>query len=76
MRVLRDPSSINYEIESSTDPQVSRLLAARVEFNHQYEDEYEPGELLAVIVIEAGDTFQALDGEMDGHFLLNCYSGN
>ena len=74
MRLLRDPLSITAEIESSPDPLVSKLLAARVEFNRQYEDEYEPGELLNVIVIEAGDTLQVLDAEMGGHFLSNAYS--
>jgi hypothetical protein len=62
------------------DPRMRDLMARRVEFVSQEIDASEDecgdiGELLNFIVIEPGDTLQAIDAEMDGTFLTDHYGG-
>ena len=69
MRVLRDTEAINTEIRTCPDRSMGQLLA-----DHQlFVEEHEEGVLIAIIV-EPGDTLQALDEELDHKFLINHYA--
>ncbi len=80
MHVLRDAESIDAEIKSCADPCMRQLIADRAEFVRQEVDasegEYDDiGELISFILVEPGDTLQAIDAEMDGTFLVDHYGG-
>ena len=75
MRIYRDAESIAHEIESSRDPLISKLLAARVHQGLEYQDEDNPEWLLSVIVVEPGDTLADLNPEANGELLANAWSG-
>ncbi len=80
MHVLRDAESIDAAIRSCADPYMRQLIADRAEFVRQEVDasegEYDDiGELLNFILVEPGDTLQAIDAEMDGTFLADHYGG-
>jgi hypothetical protein len=80
MHVLRDSYSIDAEIRSCADPCMRQLIAARAEFARNEVDasegEYDDiGELLNFILVEPGDTPQAIDAEMNGTFLVDHYGG-
>lgn len=73
MRVLRDAPSINAEMQTCTDSCIARLLARYLNYLNAPEDS-EAGSL-KVILIDPGDTLQAIDTEMQHRFLTNAYSG-
>ncbi len=80
MHVLKDAESIDAEIRSCADPCMRQLIADRAEFVRNEIDasdgEYHDiGELLNFILVEPGDTLQAIDAEMDGAFLVDHYGG-
>lgn len=74
MHVLRDANSITAEIQTCRDPHLRKLLAARLEFVCE-NDDYEVGELINFIVVEAGDTLQMIDAELGGTFLNDHWGG-
>ena len=74
MRILRDTSAINNEIEENPDQAISRLLTRHLQFGTEYDHE-DADELLTVFVIEPGDTPRTIDAAMAGGFLVNHYSG-
>lgn len=73
MRVLHRADSINAEIESSSDPEVARLLAQHVQFAIESDDL--DIALLTVLMVEPGDTLQTIDSAMNGQFLANDFAG-
>ena len=60
MHVYRDSPSIRQAAETSTDPELRRLISVRIEELSEYED-CDLGELINIIVIEPGDTLTDLD---------------
>ena len=80
MHVLRDAASIDAKIQSCGDPCMRNLMERRVEFVrnevNDSEGEYDDiGELLNFILVEPGDTLEAIDAEMNGTFLADHYGG-
>lgn len=73
MRVLRDAESINAEMQTCNDSCSAQLLVRYLNYINASEDS-EAGSL-KVILIEPGDTLQAIDTEMHRGFLTNAYSG-
>lgn len=71
MRHLLNAASIRAEVETSPDPNMGRLLASHVQFMN--DNDYE-AESLTVIIVEPGDTLEALDAELDFKLLVNHYS--
>ena len=70
MRILRDTESINQEIATCPDRQMSAILADRLNFVVESDE----GPFI-VIVVEPGDSPRTLDEHFDGGFLDNAYSG-
>lgn len=80
MHVLRDAESIDTAVRSCADPCMRQLIADRAEFVRNEVDasdgEYaDISELVNFILVEPGDTLQAIDAEMNGTFLVDHYGG-
>ncbi len=73
MRVLRDARSINTEMQTCTDSCIARLLARYLNYINASEDS-DAGSL-QVVLVEPGDTTEAIDSEVHGQLLTNAYSG-
>lgn len=74
MQILRDEVAVHVAIESWRDQALCQLLAKRLAFYAEYED-LELSALFKLILIEPGDTLADLDGEFNGAFLINHFSG-
>ena len=68
MRVLRDTESITNEINTCPDRAMAQLLADHQEFVRENEE----GQLIAIIV-EVGDSLEALDEKLEHKLLDNPY---
>lgn len=73
MRVLRDAPSINAEMQTCNDSCIARLLARYLNYLNAAEDSNAGS--IRVILVEPGDTLQAIDTEMQQGFLTNAFSG-
>ena len=73
MQILRDEEDFACAIDSWADQELVQLLQSRLAFYAEYEEPL--GELFKLILVEPGDTQADLDGQFDGAFLINYYSG-
>jgi hypothetical protein len=74
MQILRDQVAVLSAIDSWPDQALCQLLTERLTFYADYDD-LDLSELFKLIFIEPGDTLADLDGEFNGAFLINHFSG-
>ena len=73
MQILRDEEDFACALDSWPDQELVQLLRNRLAFYAEYEEPL--AGLFKLILIEPGDTLADLDGELNGAFLINHYSG-
>ena len=73
MQILRDEEDFACALDSWPDQELVQLLRNRLAFYAEYEEPLSG--LFKLILIEPGDTLAGLDGEFNGAFLINHYSG-
>ena len=73
MQILRDEEDFACALDSWHDQELVQLLQSRLAFYAEYEDPL--SDLYKLILIEPGDTIDGLDGEFNGAFLMNHFSG-
>jgi hypothetical protein len=73
MQILRDEEDFACALDSCADQELVQLLQSRLAFYADYEEPL--ADLFKLILVEPGDTLAGLDGEFDGAFLINHYSG-
>ncbi len=73
MQILRDEVAVHAAIDNWPDQAMCQLLTERLAFYAEYEEPLSG--LFKLILIEPGDTLADLDGEFNGGFLINQFSG-
>jgi hypothetical protein len=73
MQILRDEEDFACALDSWPDQELVQLLRNRLAFYAEYEEPL--AGLFKLILIEPGDTLADLDGEFNGGFLINHFSG-
>jgi hypothetical protein len=73
MQILRDEEDFACALVSWPDQVLVQLLQSRLAFYAEYEEPL--ADLYKLILVEPGDTLADLDGEFNGAFLINHYSG-
>jgi hypothetical protein len=73
MQILRDEEDFACALDTWADRELVQLLQSRLSFYAEYEEPL--GDLFKLILVEPGDTLAGLDGEFNGAFLINHYSG-
>ena len=73
MQILRDEEDFACALGSWADQELVQLLQSRLAFYAEYDELLR--EVFKLILIEPSDTLSDLDGEFNGVFLINHYSG-
>jgi hypothetical protein len=73
MQILRDEEDFACALNSWPDQELVQLLRNRLAFYAEYEEPLSG--LFKLILVEPGDTLDDLDGEFNGAFLINHFSG-
>jgi hypothetical protein len=73
MQILLDEEDFVCALDSWLDQELVQLLRLRLAFYAEYEEPLSG--LFKLILIEPGDTLADLDGEFNGAFLINHFSG-
>jgi hypothetical protein len=73
MQILRDEEDFACAFDSWADPELVQLLQSRLAFYADYEEPL--ADLYKLILVEPSDTLAVLDGEFNGAFLINHFSG-
>ena len=73
MQILRDEEDFACALDSWADQELVQLLQSRMAFYAEYEKPL--ADLYKLILVEPDDTLEGLDGEFNGAFLINHYSG-